>query len=325
DQRCELGRAELWRLTSLAGLWAGLADQRLVSLRRLGHDLGELVPADALERVFALRVRRDLGHRAAGEHRGQAALHQWIALFGMFVGDLARQPVFALFARLLPQADQQPFAFHPLAFEREVEVSLVDILPALAFDRLPRPAIPKHHGAAAILALRDDAFEVGLGHRMVFGPHRQPLDVGIGRGSLGHRPRLQDPIGFQAEIPMQPRRVVLLDDEAVAALARRALARRLRGLPEVALLVVFGERIGPAHSVKSSSGKYRRSMSPRIVSITIEMMAPISTSGHCPAPQAMPIIAVSQRCAAVVRFFTLPLLKTTRPAPMMPMKDPVAS
>ena len=60
-----------------------------------------------------------------------------------------------------------------------------------------------------------------------------------------------------------------------------------------------------------------------MVSITIEVAASIATSGHCPAPQAIPITAVSHRCAAVVRFLTLPLLNTISPAPTMPMKAPV--
>src|SRR5205085_1176068 len=51
------------------------------------------------------------------------------------------------------------------------------------------------------------------------------------------------PVGLEPEVPVQPRGVVLLDDEAVAALAVRELARRLGGELEVALLVVFGERI----------------------------------------------------------------------------------
>src|SRR5690606_3349702 len=156
----------------------------------------------------------------------------------------------------------------------------------------------------------------------------------IRRRALGHRPALQHAIGLEPEIPVQPGRIVLLDNKAIAALARRALARRLGGLLEVALLVVFGQRIGGlgvaarAHSTLSSSGSVGnqcRSASPSSVSMISEMTTPITTSGHCPAPQAIPIIAVSHRCAAVVRFFTLPLLNTTNPAPMMPMNEPVAS
>lgn len=38
----------------------------------------------------------------------------------------------------------------------------------------------------------------------------------------------------------------------------------------------------------------------------------MATRGHWPAPQAMPTIAASHMCTAVVRFFTLPPLVTIR-------------
>lgn len=77
--------------------------------------------------------------------------------------------------------------------------------------------------------------------RLVLGPHGEALDFGIGAGALGHRPALEDAVRLDAEIPVQPGCVMLLDDEAVAAFARGAFARRFRGLLEVAFAVVVRE------------------------------------------------------------------------------------
>src|SRR5690606_27162740 len=157
----------LWRLSSAPALWRLALRARLVALGRLVHHLGELVAAHALQRVLARGVGRALAHRSAGQHRGQAALDQRVAFLGTSVGERAQELVLALLARLLLQPDQQPFPLLPLAFERKVEVPLVDVLPALAWHRLPGAAIPQHYRAAAVLALRDDPLEVGIGHRVV--------------------------------------------------------------------------------------------------------------------------------------------------------------
>ena len=64
--------------------------------------------------------------------------------------------------------------------------------------------------------LRDGALEVAVVERMVLGPHRQALVVGIEARPLGHRPALEHAVQLEPEVPVQPGRVVLLDDEAVA-------------------------------------------------------------------------------------------------------------
>ena len=84
---------------------------------------------------------------------------------------------------------------------------------------------------------------------MVLGPHREALDLGVGRGALGHSPRLEYAVGLEPEVPVEPGRGVFLDDEAVAALAAGTLARRFGGFPEIPLAVVFGKGIPLAHGV----------------------------------------------------------------------------
>ena len=83
---------------------------------------------------------------------------------------------------------------------------------------------------------------------MVLGAHRQPLVAGIEARPLRHRPALQHAVELEPEIPVEPRRVVLLDDEAVA-LALELAALGLGGLREVALLVIFRCRAGPCAAI----------------------------------------------------------------------------
>ena len=76
--------------------------------------------------------------------------------------------------------------------------------------------------------LRNDALEVDVFERMVLGLHRQPLVGGIERRPLRHRPALQHPADLEPEIVVVGRRVVLVDDEAVA---RRQPCRRRAAPP----------------------------------------------------------------------------------------------
>ena len=198
-------------------------------------------------RIFRLAACRDFGHRSARIHAGQALFDQRIAFLGIFVFELAQQPVLAAFAFLRLHADQQPFALHPFSLEHEVEVAVLDIVRALALDRLPGAAVPQHHRAAAIFVCGDCALEGRVVHRVILGPHREPLCIGIGRRALGNRPAFQHTVVLQPQVPVQPGRVVLLDheDPVLAAFAR--LTRRLLGAGKIALCVILGEWIGFAH------------------------------------------------------------------------------
>src|SRR3546814_1904029 len=87
-----------------------------------------------------------------------------------------------------------------------MEMAFLDVLRALARDRRPAAAVPQHHAAAAIFALGDHAFEVGIGHRMVLGAHRETLVGGVGARPLGHRPAFEHAVDFEADVVMEPRR-----------------------------------------------------------------------------------------------------------------------
>ncbi|MCY1173305.1 hypothetical protein D9M73_134610 [compost metagenome] len=185
---------------------------------------------------------RNLGHRAPGRHAGQRGFDQRIGPARRGIVDLAQQPVLRLLLAARFQPDQQPLPLHTLAIEHEVEVALVEVLGALALDRGPGAAVPQHHRPAAIFARRNGPLEIGIGQGMVLGPHRQPFLRGVEARPARHRPAFEHAIDFQPEIPMQPRCVVLLHDEAIA-MPGLERARRLRRFREVALGVVFFEGV----------------------------------------------------------------------------------
>ena len=92
--------------------------------------------------------------------------------------------------------------------------------------------------------------------------HGEVVDARIGGQAARDRPRHEDAVPLQAEVPVERRRVVLLDDEARRALAlelgqvRVGLARRLGRLPEVPhrLVLVEGHPGSiPVASVRATS------------------------------------------------------------------------
>jgi hypothetical protein len=67
--------------------------------------------------------------------------------------------------------------------------------------------------AGAILAFGDVALEVGVGNRVVLRLDGEPLDRRVGRRLLRDRPALEDAIDLEAQVVVEARGVVLLDDE----------------------------------------------------------------------------------------------------------------
>ena len=154
---------------------------------------------------------------------------------------LDQEPVGSLAAiAVMAHAHQHPAAAELVAVQREFQVALLES--ALRIVGLPIAAIPELHGAAAILALGNGAFEIAVIQRMVFHLHRQPLVVRIERRPLRDRPGLEDAVEFQAQIVMQPARVMLLNDKMPPLRGRDlGLAAGLRGLFEIALVSIGGQ------------------------------------------------------------------------------------
>ena len=68
---------------------------------------------------------------------------------------------------------------------------------------MPGAIVPDHHGAAAVFAFGNDAFEAAVFERMIFDVHREALDGGIEARSFGHGPREQNAVELEAEIVME--------------------------------------------------------------------------------------------------------------------------
>ncbi len=209
DDLAELDRGEGRRPGRLAG-------QRLGRLRFRRRLLACLLRRDPLRLASG-----DLRQRPAGRHRG-VDLGQGVAFARnrMLVLFLDQQPVRPRLAGLLRfspvglQPDQRPFPDQPFAVQHHLDLALAERLIEVRLLRLPRPRVPHLHRASAVVAGRNRPLERPIIQRMVLDLDCQPLDRDVARRRLGDRPRLQDPVDLDAEVIVQPRRRVPLDQIA---------------------------------------------------------------------------------------------------------------
>ena len=142
---------------------------------------------------------------------------------------------------LAPGVKQGVAAAHPLAVEAQHDLASLPLLGRV------RAAVPDPHPPAAVLALGDVAGEVEVLERVVLRVDREPVAVGVPRHAARERPRRQHPVVLEPQVPVQARRVVLLDDEAagfaVRVVRRSSFVVRLGRLIEVALGAVVGELV----------------------------------------------------------------------------------
>ena len=91
--------------------------------------------------------------------------------------------------------------------------------------------VPDDHRTGAVIALGDDAFERGVVDRVILDMDGQPLFLRVEARAARHCPAPQHAVMLQPEIVVQPRRVMLLNDENAAGrfrLARRPSCRAVR-------------------------------------------------------------------------------------------------
>src|SRR5207248_2605413 len=100
----------------------------------------------------------------------------------------------------------------PPAVQRDVEMAFRQTFVGIE-SRLPAPAIPHDHRAAAVLAFWNVALEIEVLHRMVFGADSQPFFAGDQARPFGHGPALERAAELEPQIVMNAPRVVLLDHE----------------------------------------------------------------------------------------------------------------
>src|SRR5262249_9043491 len=131
-----------------------------------------------------------------------------------------------------------------------VEVNLD--LAVLPLEQLVGPLLPDRHRPGAVGALPALAVERQGLERGGLGAARQAGVVG-GRGQpVRDRRRRERAVVLEAEVPVQARGVVLLDDEArqLRLRAALALARRLGRRLEIALGLVLAELVGHANTLE---------------------------------------------------------------------------
>ena len=92
---------------------------------------------------------------------------------------------------------------------------------ALLLDELVGARVPDLDGACSVLALGDLALERRVVERMVLDVNREVLLSRFKRHALWNRPARQRAVALEAEVVVEPPRVVPLDDEDGRALRPR--------------------------------------------------------------------------------------------------------
>ena len=133
----------------------------------------------------------DLVHRTAGRNAERVLFDQrgLAPRLGNVVALLDQEPVLVpLLRRLAAHPYKRPMAMQFFPIEPEFERALAVGRLGIGDFRGPGTAVPQQDGAAAILALRNDALEPAVIERVVFDMDREPLFARIEARSLRDRP-----------------------------------------------------------------------------------------------------------------------------------------
>ena len=133
----------------------------------------------------------DLVHRTAGRNAERVLFDQrgLAPRLGNVVALLDQEPVLVpLLRRLAAHPYKRPMAMQFFPIEPEFERALAVGRLGIGDFRGPGTAVPQQDGAAAILALRDDALEAAIIERMVLDMDREPLFARIEARPLRDRP-----------------------------------------------------------------------------------------------------------------------------------------
>src|SRR5262249_34602897 len=161
------------------------------------------------------RARRDLLERQAREDR-LLGIARVGSVPGPAVALFDEEPLLARrFARGL-HADESPLAAELVAEELEEELPLSYALVEVG-QGSPAALIPADDLTGTVVAIGDDAREIGVLDRVVLDFDGQALLGGIGGGTLGDRPGLQDASPLQPEVPVQAASRMFLHHEEMRA------------------------------------------------------------------------------------------------------------
>ena len=144
-------------------------------------------------------------------------------LFRGLVALLDQQPVVraaaaAPAARALAGVHERERAAQLVAIELELDLAVDHTLRGVD-QRAEHAAVPRDHRAGAVVAVRDDRFEVHVLERVVLDLDREALVIGVHRRRLRDRPRAQHAVDLDAEVPVHAGGVVLVHDEQLGAAA----------------------------------------------------------------------------------------------------------
>ena len=142
--------------------------------------------------------------------------------------------------RVFRHAYQVPTALEPFAVQTEGKIAALEVALGIA-ERFPRPLVPKHNGAAAILPLRNGPFEGAVVEGMILDMDGKALVFGIEAWSFGDRPAFEDAVQLKPEIIMKARRCVLLNEVAETGLLGPRLAGWLARFGKIPLGTVSGK------------------------------------------------------------------------------------
>ena len=170
---------------------------------------------------------------------------------GVLVALVDEQPLLALVllegalgrgAGTAARPDDREATLELLAMEHELELAVLDRLHPGQRRRLglPGPPVPDDHVAGAVLLGGDDALEVEVLDGVVLDVDRHAPDLAVEGRALRDGPADEHAIDLEAEVVVEARRAVALDDEPPGRAGQLGRCR-FRGLAEVTLAAVFLE------------------------------------------------------------------------------------
>ena len=132
--------------------------------------------------------------------------------------------------------EQRVAALGALAVQHDHQLAVLDLL------RPVGAGVPDRHHSRPVAAVGNVALEGEVLERVVLGVHGEVVAPGVPGETSGQGPRHQDSLVLEAQVPVQPGGVVLLDHEPpLLALGDGGSTRRLGRAFEVALAGVLAE------------------------------------------------------------------------------------
>src|SRR5262249_36204525 len=153
------------------------------------------------------------------------------------VSDLEEDPLLGITAT----PHKNPFTLQLLSVEDKMKFSFAPTLfGCFGIHHVVNAVVPDDDIACAVVSFWNDALEISVVDRMIFRERGQTLLCGIEAGPFRNCPGTKYTFHFEAEVIMQARRVMFLNDETVAVFLRD-FAGRFRRFVEASFLFVFFE------------------------------------------------------------------------------------